>query len=107
MSDGAPFLPKPESASFRRHTVTSGINTANSGADHARNAREVDQPIAALLHDLKARGLLEETLVLWAAIGRTPVTELNGDGRGPQSAGLHHVAGRRRNEAGIQFWGDR
>ncbi|HXJ58744.1 MAG TPA: DUF1501 domain-containing protein [Verrucomicrobiae bacterium] len=50
--------------------------------DHARNASEVDQPIAALLHDLKARGLLEETLVLWGGeFGRTPVTELNGDGR--------------------------
>ncbi|MFM9116710.1 MAG: DUF1501 domain-containing protein, partial [Planctomycetota bacterium] len=31
--------------------------------DHARNAREVDQPIAALLQDLKQRGLLEDTLV--------------------------------------------
>ena len=50
--------------------------------DHARNAREVDRPIAALLADLKGRGLLEETLVLWGGeFGRTPVTELNGDGR--------------------------
>ncbi len=50
--------------------------------DHAKNAREVDQPIAGLLTDLKARGLLEETLVLWGGeFGRTPVTELNGDGR--------------------------
>ena len=50
--------------------------------DHARNAREVDQPIAALLGDLKARGLLDDTLVLWGGeFGRTPVTELNGDGR--------------------------
>jgi hypothetical protein len=50
--------------------------------DHARNAREVDRPIAGLLLDLKARGLLEDTLVLWGGeFGRTPVTELNGDGR--------------------------
>ncbi len=50
--------------------------------DHAKNAREVDKPIAGLLADLKARGLLEETLVLWGGeFGRTPVTELNGDGR--------------------------
>ena len=50
--------------------------------DHARNAREVDKPIAGLLADLKARGLLEDTLVLWGGeFGRTPVTELNGDGR--------------------------
>ena len=31
--------------------------------DHAQNAREVDKPIAGLLHDLKARGLLKDTLV--------------------------------------------
>jgi hypothetical protein len=50
--------------------------------DHAKNAREVDKPIAALLTDLKARGLLNDTLVLWGGeFGRTPVTELNGDGR--------------------------
>jgi hypothetical protein len=50
--------------------------------DHAKNAREVDKPIAALLIDLKARGLLDDTLVLWGGeFGRTPVTELNGDGR--------------------------
>lgn len=50
--------------------------------DHAKNAREVDRPIAGLLTDLKARGLLDDTLVLWGGeFGRTPVTELNGDGR--------------------------
>ena len=48
---------------------------------HANNAREVDQPIAALLKDLKRRGLLDDTLVLWASeFGRTPVAE-NGNGR--------------------------
>ncbi|MEE2639358.1 MAG: DUF1501 domain-containing protein [Planctomycetota bacterium] len=50
--------------------------------DHARNAREVDQPISALLTDLKNRGLLEDTIVWWGGeFGRTPVSELNGDGR--------------------------
>jgi hypothetical protein len=49
--------------------------------DHARNAREVDQPIAALLIDLKERGLLEDTLVLWGGeFGRTPVAQ-GDDGR--------------------------
>ncbi|MCC6672977.1 MAG: DUF1501 domain-containing protein [Planctomycetes bacterium] len=49
--------------------------------DHARNAREVDLPIAGLLHDLAARGLLEDTLVLWAGeFGRTPVAQ-GRDGR--------------------------
>ncbi|HTN01353.1 MAG TPA: DUF1501 domain-containing protein [Planctomycetaceae bacterium] len=53
----------------------------NLKADHTRNAREVDQPIAALLHDLKARGLLESTLVLWGGeFGRTPVAQ-GDDGR--------------------------
>ena len=50
-------------------------------ADHSRNAREVDQPIAALLEDLDQRGLLEETLVLWGGeFGRTPVAQ-GDDGR--------------------------
>jgi hypothetical protein len=40
---------------------------------HTNNARAVDQPIGALLEDLKARGLLDETLVVWAGeFGRTP-----------------------------------
>ena len=49
--------------------------------DHASNAREVDRPIAALLRDLKARGLLEDTLVIWGGeFGRTPTSQGN-DGR--------------------------
>lgn len=49
--------------------------------DHARNSAEVDQPIAALLRDLKERGMLEDTLVLWGGeFGRTPVAQGN-DGR--------------------------
>src|SRR5690606_28041157 len=48
---------------------------------HETNAREVDRPIAGLLHDLKARGLLDDTLVLWLGeFGRTPVAE-GKDGR--------------------------
>src|SRR5205807_1220108 len=42
---------------------------------HAENARITDQPVAALLKDLKRRGLLEETIVVWAGeMGRTPHT---------------------------------
>ncbi|HYE31447.1 MAG TPA: DUF1501 domain-containing protein [Methylomirabilota bacterium] len=49
--------------------------------DHRRNAREVDKPIAGLLKDLKARGLLKDTLVLWGGeFGRTPTGQGN-DGR--------------------------
>lgn len=48
---------------------------------HERNARATDRPIAALLTDLKARGLLEETLVVWAGeFGRTPMAQ-GTDGR--------------------------
>ncbi len=48
---------------------------------HTANAAEVDQPMRALLADLKARGLLEDTLVIWAGeFGRTPVSE-SGNGR--------------------------
>ncbi len=43
---------------------------------HEKNARSVDQPITALLTDLRARGLLDETLVLWAGeFGRTPFAQ--------------------------------
>jgi hypothetical protein len=50
---------------------------------HAKNAREVDRPIAGLLTDLKAKGLLKDTLVLWGGeFGRTPTVEGGGnDGR--------------------------
>jgi uncharacterized protein (DUF1501 family) len=49
--------------------------------NHGDNARAVDQPIAALLIDLKQRGLLEQTLVLWAGeFGRTPFAQ-GSDGR--------------------------
>ncbi len=48
---------------------------------HEKNAREVDRPIAALLTDLKARGLLDDTLVLWGGeFGRTPTAQ-GKDGR--------------------------
>jgi hypothetical protein len=62
---------------------------ANNAWDHHSGIREnlprrcaaVDRPIAALLRDLKARGLLEDTLVLWGGeFGRTPTAE-GTDGR--------------------------
>lgn len=48
---------------------------------HAAMAHQVDQPIAGLLQDLKVRGLLDETLVIWAGeFGRTPFSQ-GSDGR--------------------------
>ena len=53
----------------------------NIAVNHKTLAAEVDQPIAGLLTDLKQRGMLEDTLVLWGGeFGRTPVTE-RGTGR--------------------------
>jgi hypothetical protein len=50
-------------------------------ANHAANCAEVDRPIAALIQDLKQRGMLDETLVVWATeFGRSPGTE-GADGR--------------------------
>jgi len=50
-------------------------------AKHTENAYEVDKPIAGLLRDLKARGLLKDTLVVWAGeFGRTPISQ-GGNGR--------------------------
>jgi hypothetical protein len=55
--------------------------------NHRNHAQATDQPIAALLADLKARGLLDETLVIWGGeFGRTPTAE-NGKGRD------HHTLG--------------
>ena len=49
---------------------------------HAKNAAEVDQPIAGLLRDLKSRGLLKDTLVVWGGeFGRTPAAQGGRDGR--------------------------
>jgi hypothetical protein len=54
---------------------------SNLVKNHRENALAVDQPIAALLQDLKRRGLLAETLVVWAGeFGRTPFAQ-GTDGR--------------------------
>ena len=48
---------------------------------HAKMAHQVDQPIAALIQDLKSKGLLDQTLVVWAGeFGRTPFSQ-GGNGR--------------------------
>jgi hypothetical protein len=54
---------------------------ADVEGNHSRYCRESDRPIAALLKDLKQRGLLDSTLVIWGGeFGRTPMSE-SGDGR--------------------------
>jgi hypothetical protein len=62
---------------------------------HENNARAVDQPIAALIRDLKARGLLDSTLVVWSGeFGRTPFAQ-GKDGRdhNPQGFSLWMAGG--------------
>jgi hypothetical protein len=69
-------------------------------ANHALMARRVDKPIAGLLSDLKSRGLLEQTLVVWGGdFGRTPFTNGgNGNGAGTYSMGRDH------NPYGFTVW---
>ena len=56
----------------------------------------MDQASAALIRDLKRRGLLDETLVVWGGeFGRTPVSE-SGDGRDHNPYGFTMLHGRRR-----------
>jgi uncharacterized protein (DUF1501 family) len=59
--------------------------------NHTPRALWTDQPIAALLADLKQRGLFEETLVIWASeFGRTPM--------------MQGTNGRQHNAAGFTIW---
>jgi uncharacterized protein (DUF1501 family) len=112
-------LEEPISARFgtacllARRLVERGVRfvqlfTGSGGADdwdaaHADNdkthrdmARRTDRPIAGLLKDLKARGLLDSTLVVWGGeFGRTPVA----DGRYPDKR-----AGRDHNPYGFTTW---
>ncbi|MFM8359930.1 MAG: DUF1501 domain-containing protein, partial [Verrucomicrobiota bacterium] len=68
--------------------------------NHRRLARESDQAIAALLQDLKQRGLLDETLVLWGGeFGRTPTVELPTPG-----ANAGKTNGRDHNNHGFTMW---
>jgi len=68
--------------------------------NHRRLARESDQAIGALLADLKQRGLLDETIVIWGGeFGRTPVVEMPKPGT---NAG--RVNGRDHNHYGFTTW---
>jgi hypothetical protein len=54
----------------------------NLKGDLAKNCRDVDQACAALITDLKQRGLLDETLIIWGGeFGRTPMVQGGNDGR--------------------------
>jgi uncharacterized protein (DUF1501 family) len=56
-----------------------------------QKCRQVDKPIAALIKDLRDRGLLDETLVVWSAeFGRTPMAQGRGASGNNQSIGRDH-----------------
>ncbi len=71
---------------------------------HRKNAKDSDQPFAAVIKDLKSRGLFKDTLVVCGSeFGRTPVVEVGGKAGGAerprsQPVRLLDVAGRRRRE---------
>ncbi len=67
---------------------------------HRNLAKECDQAIGALLTDLKQRGMLEETLVIWGGeFGRTPTVELPTPG-----ANAGKMNGRDHNHYGFTMW---
>ena len=68
--------------------------------NHRRLAKECDQAIGALLKDLKQRGMLDDTLVIWGGeFGRTPVVEMPTPG---SNAGK--INGRDHNHHGFTMW---
>ena len=72
-------------------------NHDNIEANHRRLSEQIDRPIAALLTDLKQRGMLDDTLVLWGGeFGRTPTVELGGGGKSK--------LGRDHNHYGFSVW---
>jgi hypothetical protein len=65
--------------------------------NHRKLAAEIDRPIAALMTDLKQRGLFDETLIVWGGeFGRTPTVELGGNGK--------ELLGRDHNHWGFSVW---
>ncbi|RIK82003.1 MAG: DUF1501 domain-containing protein [Planctomycetota bacterium] len=72
-------------------------NHDNIEGNHRKLAEQIDGPIAALLTDLKRRGMFEDTLVVWGGeFGRTPSVELGGDGKSK--------LGRDHNHYGFSVW---
>src|SRR5688572_8655980 len=70
---------------------------SNLDAELEFNARMADQPVAALLRDLKERGLLDSTLVVWCSeFGRTPL--------GENRVGYKKISGRDHHPFAFSIW---
>ncbi len=102
------FLPFSRNCLLARRMIERGVRMVNlihASWDHhsnlepqmVHNSLMVDQPIAALLEDLKTRGLLDETLVIWGSeFGRTPL--------GENRAGSRSVTGRDHHPHAFSMW---
>lgn len=76
-------------------------NHEHLASSHKQLAQATDKPIAALLTDLKQRGMLDDTLVIWGGeFGRTPVVELTGASGGADRGDW----GRDHNNHGFTMW---
>jgi hypothetical protein len=80
------------------------VQVWHGGWDHHRDlenglrsrAAEIDKPVAALLSDLKSKGMLDETLVIWGGeFGRTPTADNTNKGENP---------GRNHNQKAFSIW---
>jgi hypothetical protein len=83
------------------------VQVWHSGWDHHQSlekglrsrAAECDQPLAALIDDLKERGMFEDTLIVWGGeFGRTPTRQL------PNATSKFEVPGRNHNNRGFSYW---
>ncbi len=82
------------------HGAQQPWDSHNDINDHAKLAKECDQAIGALLTDLKQRGMLDDTLVIWGGeFGRTPTIELANP-----LIGKVKLNGRDHNHYGFSMW---
>ena len=109
-----PQLPDRPAAARARRPVRAGLErrrqrlpAAQLGLARRHRPRprrrwppSMDQPAAALIQDLKSRGLLDDTIVIWTTeFGRMPCSQ-GAQGPRPQPVHLHLLAGRRRHQGG-------
>ena len=91
---------RPLRPGLARRRASRGTATTTSRPSHRKLAGSATRPIAALLNDLKQRGLLDDTLVIWGGeFGRTPTVELPTPG-----SNQGKMNGRDHNHYGFTMW---